>query len=86
MHNSFNGYFKKRKISYSKSGCGCKQKCAEHKAKAAGFACPITCKVIAAFPYALFYPPAKKQFAFYLEKAKAFPSESDASTIFVVAY
>lgn len=82
MHNSFNGYFKKRKISYSKSGCGCKQKRAEHKAKAAGFACPITCKVIAAFPYALFYPPAKKQFAFYLEKAKAFPSEPDASTIF----
>lgn len=50
MHDSFNGYLKKRKISYSKSGCGCKQKRAEHKAKAAGFACPITCKVIAAFP------------------------------------
>lgn len=56
MHDSFNGYLKKRKISYNKSRCGCKQKRAEHKAKAAGFACPITCKVIAAFPYALFYP------------------------------
>lgn len=82
MYDGFKEFFKNCKILYSKSGCGCKHKCAEHKVKAAGFACPITCKVIAAFPYALFYPPAKKQFAFYLEKAKAFSSEPDASTIF----
>lgn len=82
MYYGFKELFKNCKILYNKSVCGCKQKRAEHKAKAAGFACPITCKVIAAFPYALFYPAAKKQFAFYLEKAKAFPSEPDASTIF----
>ncbi len=52
------------------------------KAKTAGTACPITCKVIAVFPYALLEPSAVlKHLLFTWKKANAFPSEPTVSSI-----